>query len=575
MNMKRTIALVCLILTIASSVFAKDIHFKFILTTDVHGNYFPYDFINQKEWQGSLARVHQFVETQRAKLGDHVILIDNGDILQGQPTAYYSNFIDTTSIHICAAVMNYMKYDIGNIGNHDVETGRRVMERWASECNFPILGANIIDSSTEKPLFPPYKILHRDGVKIAILGMITPAIPVWLPENLWKGLRFEDMEKIAEKWVNIIQEEEQPDILIGVFHAGQKPIQMGEYLDNASVLVAENIPGFDVVMFGHDHQRESRFIDNVDGEPVLVINPANNALAIGEVDIKLTYDQDVLIDKEVSGKLTNLQDTPLSKPFMTRFANEVKTINTFVTDKIGVFENTISTRDAYFGSSAFIDLIHTLQLEIGKADVSFAAPLSYDVQINKGDVFVSDMFNLYKYENTLYVMELTGEEIKNYLEMSYGIWLNQMSSPSDPLLLLKDFDASANERGIFKNPTYNFDSAAGIIYEVDVTKPVGERINIKCMANGTVFDFNKTYRVALNSYRGNGGGELLTKGAGIPHSDLTKRIVYSTDKDLRYYLMQEIIKQKHLDPKPLNQWKIVPEEMVKSAIERDYKRLFK
>lgn len=575
MDKKRTFVFLFLIFSMMTVTFAKDVHLKFILTTDVHGNYFPYDFINQKEWKGSLARVHQYVETQREKLGDHVILIDNGDILQGQPTAYYSNFIDTTSTHICASVMNYMKYDVGNIGNHDIETGRKVMERWASECKFPILGANIIDTTTDQPLFAPYTIIHRDGVKIAILGMVTPAIPVWLPENLWKGLRFDDMEKTAEKWVNIIQEEEQPDVLIGVFHAGQNPIQMGEYLDNASVLVAENIPGFDVVMFGHDHQRESRFVDNVEGKSVLVINPANNALAVGEVDVKLTYDQDVLIEKSVTGKLTDLQDTSLSMPFMKYFGKEIKTIGNFVTTRIGQFENTISTRDAYFGSSAFIDLIHTLQLKIGMADISFAAPLSYDVQINKGDIFVSDMFNLYKYENTLYVMELTGKEIKNYLEMSYGIWLNQMHSPNDDLLLLKDFDNSANERGKFKNPTYNFDSAVGIIYEVDVTKPVGERVMIKSMANGDAFDFSKTYRVALNSYRGNGGGELLTKGAGIPHSDLSKRIVYSTDKDLRYYLMQEIIKQKHLDPKPLNQWKIVPEEWVKPAIVRDYNRLFK
>ena len=562
----------CLLFMFTSQ--AQEVHLKLIVTSDVHGNYFPYNFIDQKEWGGSLARVHQYVEEQRAKLGENVILIDNGDILQGQPTAYYSNFMDTTSTHICASIMNYMKYDIGNVGNHDVETGRNVMERWIADCKFPVLGANIIDTQSGEPLLPPYKIIERGGVKIAVLGLITPAIPVWLPENLWKGLRFDDMEQTAAKWIQTIQELEQPDVVVGVFHAGQHPKQMGKYLDNASVLVAENIPGFDVVVFGHDHIKECKQVENVGGDPVLVINPANNAFFVGDVDIKLSFDQNSLVDKEVSGKLVNLTNSKVSKAFMKHFKKEYKTIERFVTAKIGTFENTISTRDAYFGSSAFVDLIHSLQLEITGADISFVAPLSFDVEIAAGDVFVSDMFNLYKYENTLYVMELSGQEIKNYLEMSYDLWTNQMKSPNDPLLLLKETPSGRDERTVFKNMTYNFDSAAGINYEVNVTQERGDTISILSMADNTPFDLNKTYRVALNSYRGNGGGELLTKGAGIAHKDLTSRIVFSTDKDLRYYLMEEIKKKKQMNPQPLNQWRMVPANWVEPVAAREYKLLF-
>ena len=129
-------------------------------------------------------------------------------------------------------------------------------------------------------------------------------------------------------------------------------------------------------------------------------------------------------------------------------------------------------------------------------------------------------------------------------------------------------------RSVFKYFSYNFDSAAGIIYDVDVTQSQGNMIHIKSMADGTPFDLTKTYKVALNSYRGNGGGELLTKGAGIPHDELTSRIVYATDKDLRYYLMETIRKQGKIDPKPLNQWKFIPEEWTIPAAKRDYKLLF-
>ncbi|HJD91495.1 bifunctional metallophosphatase/5'-nucleotidase [Bacteroides coprosuis] len=572
--MKKLVGLFLILFLYIPSLWAQEVHIKFLITSDVHGNYFPYNFITQEGWEGSLARVYSYVEQQRKALNNQVVLLDNGDILQGQPTAYYSNFIDTVSPHITSSVMNYMKYDIGNVGNHDVETGRSVMGRWIRECNFPVLGANIMDETTHVSYLRPYEIIQRGGVKIAVLGMITPAIPVWLPQNLWKGLYFDDMEKTAQKWVKIIQEEEQPDVLIGIFHAGKEPRQMGEYLDNASMLVAQNVPGFDVVMFGHDHQKACEKVDNIAGDSVLIINPANNAFFLGDVDIKLTYDQNSLIDKEVEGRLVDLRKTEVSKDFMKHFDQEFNTIKDFVSAKIGEFSTTISTRDAYFGSSAFIDLIHNLQLDISKADISFVAPLSFDAQIDKGDVFVSDMFNLYKYENMLYVMELSGQEIKDFLEMSYSQWINQMKSPEDHLLLLKEERTGSDERTVFKYFSYNFDSAAGIIYDVDVTQSQGNMIHIKSMADGTPFDLTKTYKVALNSYRGNGGGELLTKGAGIPHDELTSRIVYATDKDLRYYLMETIRKQGKIDPKPLNQWKFIPEEWTIPAAKRDYKLLF-
>ena len=173
-------------------------------------------------------------------------------------------------------------------------------------------------------------------------------------------------------------------------------------------------------------------------------------------------------------------------------------------------------------------------------------------------------------------MKLTGKEIKDYLEYSYSIWTRQMTSPDDSLLLLKDITPEEDKsHAIFANPSYNFDSAAGIIYTVDVTKPQGEKISISSMADGTPFLMDKTYKVAINSYRGNGGGELLTRGAGIPQDQLHARIVFSTDKDLRFYLMEYIRKQGTLSPKALNQWRFIPDEWVKQAAKRDYDLLFK
>lgn len=273
--------------------------------------------------------------------------------------------------------------------------------------------------------------------------------------------------------------------------------------------------------------------------------------------------------------LTETAPYGISGEFMKRFSPQYATIQDFVSKRIGRFTKTVSTRPAYFGSSAFIDLIHTLQLDISGAEISLAAPLSYDTQIKEGDIYVYDMFNLYKYENMLYTMKLSGKEVHDALEMSYDLWTNRMTSPDDHILLLRDQPREgAADRAAFKNFSFNFDSAAGIIYTVDVTKPCGSKVTILSMADGTPFHMDKMYTVALNSYRGNGGGELLTKGAGISQDELKERIISSTDKDLRYYLMQYIEQKKVIEPRALGQWKFIPEEWAVSASKRDYEFLF-
>lgn len=554
----------------------REVKLKLVETSDIHGNYYPYNFISKEAWGGSLARVHSFVQEKRKEYKENLILVDNGDILQGQPSVYYYNYMDTVSTHLCADMLNYMGYTAGNMGNHDIETGRDVFDRWVNDCRFPVLGANIMDTATGKTHLKPYEVVTRDGVKVVILGMITPAIPIWLSENLWQGLRFDDMEETARHWMAVIQEKEKPDLVVGLFHAGQKAIRMGnKYNENASLEVAKNVPGFDIVMMGHDHARECRKIVNVAGDSVLIINPASNGLVVADVDVTLKLKNGKVQSKEITGTLSEVASYGVSEAFMTRFAPQYETVQKFVSKKIGTFTEGITTRPAYFGPSAFIDFIHSLQLDISGADISFVAPLSFDAEIKKGDVTVSDMFNLYKYENMLYVMKLSGKEIKDFLEASYYIWTNQMKSADDHLLWFKErAGEAATDRTAFQNYSFNFDSASGILYTVDVTKPKGEKVTILSMADGTPFGMDKMYKVATNSYRGNGGGELLTKGSGIPQDELKDRILFSTDKDLRFYLMNYIEKKKTLNPRALNQWKFIPEEWAVPAAKRDYEVLF-
>ena len=187
---------------------------------------------------------------------------------------------------------------------------------------------------------------------------------------------------------------------------------------------------------------------------------------------------------------------------------------------------------------------------------------------------MNDMFKLYRYENEIYVMKLTGEEVRKHLEMSYDQWVNTMQSPDDHIMLLDENAKHDKQRNIFKNLTFNFDSAAGIDYVVDVTKPDGEKVKILRMSNGEPFDENKWYKVVLNSYRGNGGGELLTRGAGIPKDSLDSRVIFRSERDQRYYLTKEIECQGTIIPHKLDNWRFIPEDWAEPAIRRDRKLLF-
>ena len=583
--MKKVIFLALLLMSMLpmSGQQTKTIRMKVIETSDVHGHFFPYDFMERKPLKGTLTRANTYIKKERAKYGDHLLLIDNGDILQGQPCVYWSNYVMPEDENLAASVINYMGYDAETVGNHDIEPGHKVYDKWIREVRCPLLGANIVKAGSDGTAHPkniydglhPYSVHHIDGVKICIIGMLTPAIPNWLTENVWKGMEFEEMTSCAKKWIKYIKEVEKPNLIFGLFHSGKNGgIITDTYEENATEAVAREVPGFDVIFFGHDHQVHNEWITNKEGQQVLIIDPSCYVKNIAETTIDLTIENGKLVKKDIKGEIVSVLDEQVDEEMVTHFQPRIDAVKAYVDQKIGTFENAIYTRDCFFGNSAFADLIHNLQFEITGADISITAPLSFNAKIDAGDVTQADMFKLYRFENLLLVLRMTGEEIRKHLEMSYDMWTNQMKSPDDHILLLNDEMKGDQQRSGFKYYTFNFDSAAGIDYEVDVTKPDGEKMHILRMSNGQPFDEKKWYKVAMNSYRANGGGELLTHGAGIPKDSLASRVIYCSELDQRHYLTEEIKRQGSINPQPNSNWKSAPEEWVKPAIERDRKLLF-
>ena len=547
------------------------------VTSDVHGAFFPYDFLRDEPIESSLSSLKSFADSVRKLPGSDLILLDNGDLIQGTPASYYANFVQKNKTNLIARVMNYLDYDAATVGNHDIEAGPDVYYRLQKEFQFPWLGANIVDETTGAPVFLPYTMIERNGIRVAVLGMITPGVPGWLPKVLWPGLQFNEMVSSARQWVSHIQEHESPDVIIALLHTGLGQEEMptdGSYPENAGLLVAKNIPGLDVIILGHDHRPVAEIIKREDGTEVQVVNPGSASRNVGFVELKLTpsgHEQWKVSERK--GKIISLASSKDSKAYNRKFRKDIKEIKSFANWPVSYLEAPLIASESLYGNSAFTDLIHRAQLEMTGAQVSFTAPLTTSQNIEKGDLLTRDLFTLYRYENFLYVMELTGREIKGFLEHSYGLWFNQMENADDHLLnFRKDSEGNPirnNGRLSLAQASFNFDSAAGIRYTVDVSKPAGERISILGFENGDPFDEGTTYKVAINSYRGSGGGGHLTEGAEIPHDQLEKRIIYTSGTDIRSLLMDYLKKEGNLHPKAGTNWNVIPTEWAGKGKEKD------
>ncbi len=541
------------------------VNLKFITTSDIHGAIFQYDFIEDEVTSSSLAQIYTYIKEQRQNTDQEIILLDNGDFLQGQPIVFYSNQFYAkykNFSHICSQVMNYMQYDAASCGNHDIEAGHEVYDRLKDDFNFPWLAANALDANSQKPYFEPYTIINRRGVKIAVLGLITPAIPLWLPESKWTGIEFEDMIITAKKWVQYIKDVEKPDLLIGLFHSGidytyNRQTAETYKNENASILIAKQVPGIDIIFAGHDHQENNLKVTNISGDEVILLNPKSlaNFVSLVSVEMRFNNKTNKFEKYDITGLNLQMNFCETNSDFKEKFEEQIKTVKKYVSEPIGFFSRSISSRESLFGDTGFVDLIHTIQLEYSGADISFAAPLSFDSRIKKGTVYVRDMFKLYKFDNLLYVVWLTGKEIKDYLEFSYGLWFHSMQSMNDSLLNFK-----YNYKGeiVMSEKYYNFSSAAGIYYNVNLKRPYGQKIDIIKFVNGDEFDYNKKYKVVLNSYRGNGGGGHLIDGAKIPHNELHERIILKSEKDVRTIIMEWISEQKEVNPAALGHWRAIP-----------------
>ena len=548
------------------------IRLKIFQTTDVHGNFLNYNFINNRSYRGGLGKVYTYVSRQRRIWGeDNCILLDGGDVLEGQPCAYYANFIALEGIHHAADIMNYMRYDAAVFGNHDFEVGPSVYKRWVGDCKFPVLGANVHTKPDGEVFTVPYTIIHRQGLKIAVLGLTTSAVPMWLSDKLWKGLEFQDIVESASRWTEHILENEHPDLMIGLFHTGLDQPGINGFNENAAREIARDIPGFDIIFFGHDHQAyKGGEVNKQTGREVVLLNAGGATMNVAEAVVTIQRTQSETRILSACGQLVSIQDYPVSYDFVNRYSEFKNQVVEHFSRSVGQLALPVKSSDYFFGPSSVGDILHAVLIRETGADISLAAPLTYTEDISSGTIYARDIFKLYRYENYIDLFRLTGSEIRSAIDYSYSLFTDTEDSCGKVINIIHPYN-----RYIVGAFSPFLVTAAGIKYEVDLSSPPGKKVTILSMLDGSPFHEHKIYKVAVNSYIGSGGGGILTDGTGLTMNQLGDRLISTSENDIRS-LITELVQDSPSPfvPPRICMWKYTGSEEQMRGLADDRQLLF-
>lgn len=575
--MKRTLTALLTVAAIAVSCCRPkdgEYLFRILTTSDVHGRYFDSLYVTDRT-DNALTNISWYADSIRTAEGaENVILIDAGDCIQGDNAAYYFNYVDTTSKHIFARMVEYIGYDAVVVGNHDIEAGHPVYDRLVKTMEVPFLAANAVRDDDGEAYFREYVTLKRHGLNITVIGFTNPNIKGWLSPLLWEGMTFASLIPMVQETVDRIAAKEKSDVVIVAVHAGTGEGD-GSILESQGLDLFKSLRGVDFVICAHDHKPVIHKDDSI-----CLINAGSHCRNLGYGTVTLKVENGKVVSKSVDADLLPVDKKNVDRKMQQAFRSDYEDVKAFTLKAVGELKADLRTRDAYRGMSDYTNLIHTLSLGCTPAQISFAAPLTFNGFVKAGTLVYNDLFTIYPFENQLFIVKMTGTEIKDYLENSYDKWINTIDSADDRLLkIINEPDArTGQKRWSFINRSYNFDSAAGLVYDVDVTKPMGERVIIKSLADGTAFDPEAEYNVAMTSYRASGGGGLMHE-TGIDTDRIDERVV-EYYPEIRNILYDYLVEHGDIDPVKIGdrafigEWRFVPEKLADEAMDNDMLLLF-
>jgi 2',3'-cyclic-nucleotide 2'-phosphodiesterase/3'-nucleotidase len=529
---------------------ADHIHITLLGTTDLHGNIFPVDYYSNQPANRGLAKIATLVRQARAE-EKNVLLLDSGDTIQGTPLAYYFARKDTTKLNPTIAAMNAMGYDAMAVGNHEFNFGLDVLWKAKGEAKFPWLAANIKQTyKSGVQHIATYIIKNVGGVRVAIVGFITPGVPRWeIPAN-YRGYEFELIPDAAKRVIPEVRK--RADLVVAIVHSGlERDPQTGQsYSDqmkneNAVGALAEQVPGIDVILFGHSHREVAEKLIN----GVLLVQARNWGQSLARVDMEMERTGGGWKVASKGSTVIPVTDAVTADAAILQLAQPYHdTTEKYLDTPVATSSKALDASTARYEDHPFVDQIHKVQMEYGKADVSLATMFYSRLQIPAGQVTLRQVAGLYIYENTLYTVEMNGKQLREVLEHAAEFF------PGWPF--------KEGER--IRLPGFNADCAEGVEYTIDLTQPVGQRIRDLKYKGAPLADDQKL-RVATNNYRYSGGGRYATL-QGLP-------VVYRSPMETRELIIEYVSRTGKLLTEANGNWKIVPREayeaLVKEARQRE------
>ena len=558
---KQRYRLTSVILIFAVSLcFSEVVTITILETSDLHGFIHDWDFYSNSQYDQGLAMVRTIINEER-KTDPDLLLLDGGDTFQGTPLLYYYNIIEPLSPNPMAIAMNAMKYDAMTIGNHDYNYGQEVLNKIIGELNFPAMSANIrADNGTEK--YPPYVIRPVKGIRVGILGLTTTGIPIWEDPSHIEGLRFDDAVKTAIEYVPRMRAE-GAEVIVALAHSGthlepenssdpeswKTPVSRWVdkgYADvpaqNFVIKLAEAVPDIDVILAGHAHSTiPESFIHGV-----LITEPSFWGRGVSKVT--LSYEGGTVIEKHsefisVKGKTADPGIIALTEAYQTTAVD-------YINSPIGYAMLNFEGGDpARITDSPLVDFINAVQLKMSEragypAQISLAAVFNNSGGFEEGPIAIADVYKIYQYDNTLYVLEITGDILRRALEHDAEFWKQtDLQEPADVTI---ESLKSGNTRD------YNWDMYSGVDYVIDITRPAGQRV-VYLEYAGQPVEPDQKLVIAINNYRAGGGGGYSMFKEG--------KILWQSQSVIRDFIVDYIYDIKTIDPDDYFQenWYLIPE----------------
>jgi 2',3'-cyclic-nucleotide 2'-phosphodiesterase/3'-nucleotidase/5'-nucleotidase len=524
------------------------VELRVIATTDLHGRVRGWDYFGDSvESVRGLSRVATIVDSIRADKPASTLLVDAGDFMQGNALTYVASRPGFTGVNPVVAAMNALKYDAVVLGNHEFNYGIPYLDKTLAKATFPVLAANVRRLDKGRA-FKGIAYITRGGVKVAVIGLTTPWAMVWDRDLLRGRIQIADLVTTARKSVAEARKAGAHVVVIVAhagFHSASDTDVPGVPAENAVGEIAREVPGIDAIIFGHTHRELAD--STING--VLLTQPRNWATSVSVAAIRVEPDGKGWKVVSKRGSIVRSAGR-VEKPSLLALSESAHAAaKKWATTPVGQTAVAWSTDSARTSDAPLIDFIGETMRRATGADLASTAVFSTRVRLAPGPLTVSNLAQLYPYDNTIRVVKLSGAQLRAFLEQSARYYkVTDGRAAPDPSFI-----------------GFNFEAVTGASYTFDISRPPGDRVTSLTVKDKPVQPAD-SFSIALSNYRASGaGGYGMVAGA---------RVVKDDQREVRQLLIDEITRRKELKPADFftPSWRLEPAAMaaqVQASINRE------